>query len=258
MRTRWLRILLAIGLLGALAVAPVAAEEAEEGDEEELEERELCHDEDGNLVFDEVEQWIKAPDARLGNVGAVSEATGQDISGYPTWSDEEPTGSVTDGAGGGTFQQRAGNPLGAEFNREAAGHFEGEFTGCIDNIAWDLYLLSPLPPLGGTVTTIMRVFVDGTLVFQNAANEAPEVNAPEVEPGLYRMQFAFTGLYDVMSRFQTAFEPLEETHTIEITLFSQFINDAQGFYVYDTTEAPSQLTFNKTEGLDSYTLIQTQ
>jgi hypothetical protein len=250
MRTRWLRIALALGLLGALAIAPAAAEEGEEP--------EPCHDEDGNLVFEEVEQWIKAPEGRLGNLGGVSETTGQDLGDYPTWSDEEPADSVTDGAGGGTFQQRAGNPIGDEFNREAAGHFVGTFDGCINNIAWDLYLLSPLPPIGGTVTTIMRVLVDGTFVFQNAPNEAPEVQAPEAGTGLYRMRFAFTGLYDLMSSFPQGFEPLEETHTIEITLFSQFINDAQGFYVYDTTEAPSQLTFNKTEDLGQYTLIQTQ
>jgi hypothetical protein len=242
MRNRRVRLPLALGLVVLLPAALAVADE-----------HEPCTDEEGELVFDEVTQWVKAPDTKLGNLGAT------DLGDYPTWSDEEPTASVFDGAGGGSLQHRFGNVTGMTYEREVAGHFEGTFTGCIDLIAWDLYLLSPLPPVQGTVTTIAQLVIDGNPIYVNPGDPAPGFNAPgEGDTGmLYRMQFAFTGVYDVMSRFPAGFEPLEEEHTIELTLYSQFINDAQGFYVYDTTEAPSHLTFNKAEGLGNYTLLET-
>lgn len=247
---RWLRITISAGVVAALTVSPAAAQEAE---------RLPCHDEEGNLVFSELVQWIKAPENRFGNFGAVSEATGEDFGDYPTWSGEAPTESVEDGAGGASIQQRAGNPLGNEFNREAAGHFEGAFEGCIDAIAWDQYLLSPVPPAGGGVTTIIRLVIDGQTVYVPATNMAPDINAPpEGDTGLlYRMQFVFTGLYQLMKSSPADFQPLEGEHTIEATMFSQFVNDAQGMYVYDTTEVPSRLTFNKSTGLGAYTKIET-
>ena len=127
MRNRWMRLPVALGLAVLLPAALAVAEE-----------QEPCTDEEGELVFEEVTQWVKAPENRLGNLGAT------DFGEFPTWSDEEPTASVFDGAGGGSLQQRAGNPIGDEFNREAAGHFEGTFTGPIDNMAVELYGFWPV------------------------------------------------------------------------------------------------------------------
>jgi hypothetical protein len=248
--SRLLRLTVSLGVMAAITAAPAAAQVVE---------TEPCKDEEGNLVFTELVQWIKAPENRFGNFGAVSEATGEDFGDYPTWSGEAPTESVEDGAGGASIQQRAGNAVGNEFNREAAGHFEGAFEGCLNAIAWDQYLLSPVPPTGGAVTTIIRLVIDGQTVYVPATNMAPAINAPsEGDTGLlYRMQFVFTGLYQLMNSSPSDFAPLEGEHTIEATMFSQFVNDAQGAYVYDTTEVPSRLTFNKATGLGAYTKIET-
>ena len=242
--SRLLRLTVSLGVMAAITTAPAAAQVVE---------TEPCKDEEGNLVFDEVVQWIKTPEQKLGNLGAT------DFGEFPTWSGEAPTESVEDGAGGGSIQHRAGNPLGNEFNREAAGHFEGTFAGCLNAIAWDQYLLSPVPPTGGAVTTIIRLVIDGQTVYVPATNMAPAINAPsEGDTGvLYRMQFVFTGLYQLMNSSPSDFAPLEGEHTIEATMFSQFVNDAQGAYVYDTTEVPSRLTFNKATGLGAYTKIET-
>jgi hypothetical protein len=230
--------------MAAITTAPAAAQVVE---------TEPCKDEEGNLVFDEVVQWIKAPEQKLGNLGAT------DFGEFPTWSGEAPTQSVEEGAGGGSLQSRVGNPVTAfEYQKETSGYFQGTFTGCINQISWDLYLLSPAPPAGGGVVSRLQMYIDGTLVHLTAGDPGPDINAPaEGDTGLlYKLQFAFTGLYQAMNSSPGDFAPLDGEHTIELTMFSQYLDDAQGMYVYDTTEAPSRLTFNKTAGLGSYTKLE--
>ena len=229
------------------------------------EEPKPCHefvettDEDGNtvieeqLVFEELPQWIKAPEQRIGNLGAT------DAGSYPTWSGDEPTQSVEEGAGGISFQSRAGNPVnGFQHRGETAGHFVGTFTGCINTIAADIYVLSPLAPASGNVVTRFVLKIDGVDVHATATDPGPDINAPsEGDTGmLYRLRFAFTGIYNAMSSFPADFAPLEGEHTIELNMFSQYVDDAQGGYVYDTTEAPSALTFNMENLTAHYTKIE--
>jgi hypothetical protein len=242
MRTfRIARIGLALGILASLAVGPTAARGAEP-----------CKDDLGNLVFNEVQQWVKAPSTKLGNLG------GFDQGDYPTWNGTAPTQSVQAGAGGGSIATRAPlNATGSEYDPRGSGHFEGKFTGCIDKIAWDMFLLSPIPPLAGGITTELKLIIDGTQTWLTPGDPGPSINTTSegTTGALYRLRFVFTGIYNAMNLDPQSYAPLEGEHTIQLTLFPQFVNDPQGAYVYDTTEAPSSLTFNKKTGLSAYTKL---
>lgn len=234
-----IRLAMALTLALTLLAIPASAEDP-------------CLDGDGNLELTEEVNWIKAPDHKLGNLAGTGAVD------YPTWSDEEPATSVTGGAGGGTLQARAGNPLGTEYNPEGSGHFEGTFSGCLDTIAIDLYFLNPAQAaVGGEIVTKSQLFIDGTPVFIDSSDPAHEFNveADGDTGALYKLRFAYTGIHKEMSTWPQDFEPLDSEHTITLTLFSQYVNpEQQAFYVYDTTEAPSSLSFNTYE-LDDYTQI---
>ena len=237
--TRVLRALVAAAIIASLAIVPAGAETT------------ACVDPlTGLPVFTETPQWVKAPAKKLGNLGAAG--TGD---AYPTWNGEAPTQSVTAGAGGGSIQSRAGNPQGQSYDPAGAGHFEGTFTGCINNMTWDLYMLSPLPATD-TVVTIAELRIDGTPVFVNPGDPAPEFNVvKEGDTGaLYRMKFSFTDIYTLMSTYPGDFAALDGEHTLSLTLYTQYVNEAQGAYVYDTTEAPTSVTFNKAD-VAGYTVL---
>lgn len=102
------------------------------------------------------------------------------------------------------------------------------------------------------MVTRLRLVIDGNEVYRTADDPGPAISAPEAGTGLYKMRFAFVGLHEAMSF--GGFQPLEGEHSIELSLFSQFVNDAQGAYVYDATEFPSDLTFNKAT-LTGYTQL---
>lgn len=236
---RVLRLVVAAAIVASLAIVPASAETP-------------CVDPlTGLPVFTETPQWVKAPAKKLGNLGAAG--TGD---AYPTWNGEAPAQSVTAGAGGGSLQGRAGNPLGNTYDPAGAGHFEGTFAGCIDNMTWDLYMLSPLPPAAGNVVTIAQLHIDGTPVFVNPGDPAPEVTI--VEEGdtgaLYRLKFSFTDIYTLMSSYPSDFAALDGEHTLSLTVYTQYVNEPQGAYVYDTTEAPTSVTFNKAD-VTGYTLL---
>lgn len=237
---RWLRYALAFGVMASLA-GPAGAQAVETAP---------CTDENGALVFNELPQWVSAPARKVGNLGALG--TGD---AYPSWDGTAPTQSFQQGGGGASASYRLPfNATGSEYDPRGSGHFEGTFNGCIDNLFIDLYVGSPLPPAGGNIVTDLRLLIDGTQVYQTPGDPGPEINAPS-EGGFYRMRFGFTNIHTLMSGTAADFKPLDGEHTLSLTLFSQYINDASFSYLYDATDAPSQLTFNKTTGLTPYTKL---
>lgn len=239
---RWLRIGLSIGVVASVFAAPAAAQTTTVP----------CTDESGTLAFNELQQWISAPERKIGNLGGMGQGDK-----FPSWDGTAPTGSFTSGAGGMTVAHRAFNPTGGEYDPRGTGHFEGTFTGCINNIAWDLYMLSPVPPAGGGVVSVVRLTIDGTPVYTNPGDPNPnDIRAP-AEGNFYRLRFAFTNIHSVMSGSPADFQPLDGPHTVQLSIFSQYIDDASYSYVYDASEAPSHLMFNRKASLSQYTKIDT-
>ena len=237
----WLRYALALGVVASLTAVPAAAQEAEAVP---------CTDETGAPAFNELQQWISAPAHKVGNLAAFGAAEA-----YPSWDGSAPTQSFEQGGGGATFSYRFPfNPLGSEYDPRGSGHFEGTFEGCIDKLFVDLYVGSPLPPAGGNIVTDLRLVIDGTQVYQTPGDPGPDINAP-AEGNFYRMRFGFTNIHTLMSGSPADFKPLDGPHTLSMTIFSQYVNDASFSYLYDATDAPSHLTFNKKTGLTPYTKL---
>jgi hypothetical protein len=229
------RVALSLSVLASLFVGTLAGA------------AEPCTDASGKLVFNELKQYIKAPEHKLGNLGAT------DFGDFPTWNGIPPSQSIQGGAGGGSFAARYPfNPSGTEYDPKGSARFEGAFTGCIDTIAWDLYLLSPLtpegvPPSGDWVQARVNLVIDGTHTYRAPIPDGPMIHASSEGPGLYHLRFVFRGLHAAMKARAAQYAPLEAGHTIELAIFPQSIGEAQGAFVFDTTEAPSNLTFNKTD-----------
>jgi len=241
----WLRYALALGLVAGVMAVPAAAHHGADG-------HGPCTDENGVLVFDELQQYVSAPARKVGNLGAMGQGDT-----FPTWDGTAPTEAMP-GGGGVTITHRAPfNAQGSEYDTRGSAHVEGGFTGCLNNIAFDMIIGSPVPPNGGTIVTDARLVIDGTQVYQTPGDPGADVNAPAhgSSGAMWKMRFAFTNIFALMSSSPADFQPLEGPHTIALTFFSQFVDDATYTFLYDSTDAPSSLLFNRKASLSQYSKI---
>src|SRR5688572_21868042 len=185
----WLRYTLALGVVASVMAGPAAAHHGADG-------HGPCTDENGVLVFDELQQYVAAPERKIGNLGAMGQGDA-----YPTWDGTAPTTTIQDGGGGVSFTHREPfNVQGTEFDPRGSAHIEGSFDGCLNNIALEMILGSAVPPAGGTTATMMKLSIDGTQVYQSAF-PGPEVNAPAhgSSGAMWKLKFAFIKVHDLMS-----------------------------------------------------------
>ena len=244
-KATWLRYTLALGLVTGVMAGPATAHHGADG-------HGPCTDENGVLKFDELQQYVSAPERKIGNLGAMGQGDK-----FPSWDGTAPTEAMPAG-GGVTISHRAPfNASGTEYDQRGSAYVSGGFTGCLNNIAFDMIIGSPVPPNGGDIVTDLRLVVDGTQVYQTPGDPGPSVRAPAhgSSGAMWKMRFAFTNLFALMSSSPADFAPLEGPHTIELTFFSQYVDDASYTFLYDSTDAPSGLLFNRKASLSQYTKL---
>jgi hypothetical protein len=233
-----------VALAAALAVAAVALPAAaDDGDEE----GQICYqtevDEDGEPtgpVFCTLETWFHRAETHAGNLGAT------DAGGFPSWSTEEPSDSVSTGAGGGylgngTFWQTQGDD-----DPTYAPTFEGSFTGNIDNLDVTMYLFAPGRQDEADILMGVKLVVNGQEV-----GWIDQANLP-LQPGgdaVLVTGFRLTRVHDAMEAFGV--ETGEEAeHDIRLQVVPYAIATTTAILVYDTSEVPSGMVFNATDDSD--------
>jgi hypothetical protein len=238
--TRRARQLIAPVAVLALLGAPAGAETDDPCVDPETEE----------LILEEQQVYIHQASTKAGNIAALG------LDSFPTWSEDEPTQSVQEGAGAGYLANSF--HFVTEANDELFGlTLEGEFSGCLDTMLVELYAFLPTNRTGTAGDLEERPFngivtldIDGSRVFWPAEAEMETVPNPAGDV-TYRIRFALTNLHTAMG-----FEGVERggDHELRLNVNPRFINTNNAIFVYDTTEVPSGILFNG-EPDDTYTLM---
>ena len=183
--------------------------------------------------------WLHQAQTKAGNLGATGQTP------FPTWDTTKPASSVTSGAGGGYATVGAGRQLASDPARDAAtgATFKGKYTGDIDNLVVELYLFAPATaaadPAGAYVGSV-DLTVDGQQIMTPT-----QVNLV-LEPAgdaVLKTKFALT---DIQAAMEAAGVPTGAGAVHDITFFfgAYGLVSASSVVVYDTTEVPSNMTFN--------------
>jgi hypothetical protein len=190
--------------------------------------------------------WFHDSGTKVGNLTA----TGQ--TAMPTWNTTKPAASATSGAGGGYFLNSVTEIAAGEFGEESGPTFTGTFTGDIDNLALDLYVLDPQrTALGETGSIRSRLEIDGQAVYTDA--EALAANATAAG-NLRHLRLAYTDLYDAMQGSGVTVGPAQQ-HTVKLSTLVFYFGDEEAIF-YDAAEAPSGLIFNLEDaGLADYATV---
>lgn len=204
---------------------------------------------DDDVSVCEVDTWFHQADTKFGNLAATGETP------FPSFDRNEPAESVQAGAGGGyvgvSAFDFAGDVTGTEFHPGGAVTYVGTYTGAIDSLAITQYLFaSPSDKSAfGEHLFRLKVEIDGVSVFESDFIEgsAAPLNDTALEDPVQNFQIAVTGLHD--------FLPATDGEERELKIvINPFVPTNETMYVYDTTEVPSQLTFNPTD-LSGFTVV---
>jgi hypothetical protein len=209
-----------------------------------------CIDDEGELIVEEQQVYIHQAETKAGNLAALG------FDSFPTWSEEEPTQSVQDGAGGGYLANS--QHFVTEADDEIFGlTVVGDFSGCLDTMLVELYAFLPTNRTGTAgdleerpFNGIVTVDVDGERVFWPAEAEMETIPNPSGE-ATYRIRFALTNLHAAFGFAEV--EPGGD-HELRLNLNPRFLNTNNALFVYDTTEVPSGILFNGTPD-DTYTVM---
>jgi hypothetical protein len=178
--------------------------------------------------------WFHDSGTKAGNLAASGEVAG------PTWNTTKPTTAATAGAGGGYFQNSVTEIVTAEFGEESGPTFSGSFTGDIDSIAMDLFVLDPRrTATSDTGTVRVKLEIDGMQVYADA--EATDVKASPAG-NLRRVQVAYTDVFEALKGSGVVTGPAQQ-HTVRVSVLVFYFGDEQIIF-YDAAEAPSGLIFN--------------
>lgn len=225
------RLAAALALL-PLAVSTLAFDQADQvcrtidpdGTADSGDEYELC----------EISAYPKEGATKVGNLAHVG---AQD---HATWTEEAPTSSFSSGAGGGSLTSVHGSNAGGDTTKL---FLEGQFTGELDVIDVDLYLLYAFSNVLYTPDDIhVEVYVDDVLV---ASNTDQFIVRAEYIGGstetVWMQDFAVTGLKNAI---ETYVPDAGDTKNVRIEIEGHFIDSGNWVYVYDAVEIPTELTFN--------------
>lgn len=235
--TRVLALLIAVVSIGA----PAAAQEADP-----------CVDpETGQLVLEQQQVYIHQATTKAGNLAAL------DLDSFPSWDENAPKQSVTQGAGGGYFAPFGHFTLGEDETLMGL-TVEGPQTGCLDTMLIELYAFLPTNRTGtsGSLNEspfngLFNLDVNGERVVFGTEHETKTV-PNEMGSVTYRIRLAITGLHQALGF--TAVQPDGE-HVIRLNVNPRFANTNNALFVYDTTEVPSGILFNGTPDETYSTLV---
>lgn len=223
------------GLLALpLALTAVAAETPEtcyvalEGDPDTAED---------DVLACELQTWLHASTTKVSN---LSDVDAQPPVGFD---ENEPTASVTAGAGAGALG--SGVPRAAGETTGSSLVVEGTFTGPIDVLDFDLHAIAPLSPVYTPDDIALTVEIDGVPVMthgtQRIVNVKPAPNA--TSPATFQLDFAVTNIATYFELAGLDLSPDAE-HTVRVVAQPWFVNSGNWIWVFDTTEVPSGITFN--------------
>lgn len=220
------RLTVALGLAAGAALAAPAGAEA------------TCYTKvvDGP-EFCSQQVWFTPAETKVGNLGAT------DASGFPSWSPEAPTQSVSAGAGGGYATVGVGRQQNGTSDPTTGAQFEGTFTGELDNLAVTMYLFAPgrqeEAGYPGYYAGIDLV-VDGKVLKKVDADGIPLTSGGNA---VQKIDFAADKLHAAMVKAGVPTGPDVE-HQVQLYITSYSLVTSTALLVYGTTEAPSSMTFN--------------
>lgn len=200
--------------------------------------------------------WV--PNTPLTNVyflcdGETKEGTTNALanSQYPSWSEDEPAGSITGGEGCGQVDegQLGGIRPQTPYEFSAVGYY----TGNLDSLTFKMHnIFVGQRRASGASTVDVRVLVDGTSLF-GVASTTNAAGAVSTEPAERRIQLTPTGtgatgaaaLYEATV---AGIDLLAEGDNVEHEIvFNITTTEPLNVWAWGNTEAPSGLTFNPAE-----------
>jgi hypothetical protein len=198
---------------------------------------EAATEDDDDLLACERQVWFTESTTKVSNLAS------QGLQPNVGWGDEEPTASVTSGAGCGALALGASRTAGEA--EAAALVVEGSFTGVIDRLDVDLHLLYPQRPVYTPDDITIELIVDGVPILTPNSQRIVAVRpAPNASTGAaFQQDFVITGLATVLDAFGIDMSPAAE-HTVEVRFRPWFVDSGNWTYVFGTTEVPSNITFN--------------
>ena len=194
--------------------------------------------------------WFEASgDARVANLGGLARTLGEDDPALPGWAPDPPGSSAADGAGAVYTAHASGAPAPGV----ATARFEGTFTGNLDVLALDFYMVtsheydeylpgsvqaaracSTVARCEGTYPVVLALEIDGH-----------RIDLGEVESFLYppstsgnvvalRFRVAVTGLFD-------GIDDPAAVHDVAIEVLP---HESETTLLFDAAEWPSKVLFN--------------
>lgn len=222
------RLLPLVLVLGLLALTPATAAP------------DPCADEAGEIVYETEKVWVHEGETKVGNLTQHGDQP------PAPWDTTAPTTSVTGGAGAGAISG-AGSTATLVPGAQQDATFAGTFEGCLDTILVDLYAFHPTNRTGSSgsleeapLNYGASLVIDGETFVIGGPQEA----VTSANPGgnaTYLNRFAFTGVRKAMERRDLA---LDGSHDIQLTVTAWYVNTNNVVFVWDTTEVPTNLTFN--------------
>lgn len=246
--------------LALLALAPAVVAATSAGD---------CRDLSGGgattVEVCEATGWFEpSGDARVGNLGGLATAAGQSEPALPTWGPEPPDASATEGAGA-LHTAHAGAAQSDDAAHGIAGaRFEGTFTGNLDTVALDVYMVTShefdeyLPPGSGHASRSCQgaMACEGIYpVLLTLEIDGREIDLGEVDAYLYppstggnilamRFRVAVTGLFD-------GHDDPSAVHDVAVEVVP---HEGETTLLFDATEWPSKILFNPAD-TTSYSVV---
>lgn len=196
--------------------------------EDETDDREVCR----------LETWFHRAESPFGNVDGVA------LESFPTWDTTPPEQSVAEGAGGG-YLSNSVLDLAMPGDPNNAATFEGTFAGSLENMAVTLYAFVPGRSADGADhSTHIILYVDDMQLPLVDLGDQP-VNTTAGGHAVLKLDFAFTGIHDLLEGYGMDPGDAETEHQIRLQVASWYHARDESIYVYDTTEVPSGIVFNE-------------
>lgn len=189
--------------------------------------------------------WVHASDSKVGNLAE----------GFATFNTTKPTASYTTGAGAAFVANEFTQIVLAPDDPTHTLRMTGTFTGHIDNLAAEVYLLTPSGQAFSEYGLIATLTIDGTNLYTSDFVEGNSANMTPAGDVAYKFKVAFTNLYEAM--LSNGIDG-SGTHTVDLGVAPYFFGD-DAIYVYDAAEIPTGIIFNlEKSALGTYSEIQLQ
>lgn len=165
--------------------------------------------------------------------------------GYATWDETPPASSVTAGGGAGALGTSALHQQSMPFDDRESFVAEGRVEGALDSVAVELYFF-PLRDMAANEFPYdldAQLLVDGEEI---AALGGAIIESEVAGSAVRKIRFAFTGLTDTIENYHGfgLVGPVGGGHDVRLTVHGTGIASDAAVWVYDATEAPSNMVIN--------------